>query len=563
MHRIPIAVRRFIVWRSVALATLTALAVAVMLGAAGPAGATIVIYQLPVDGVVKDPFRPPTNPYGPGNRGVEFATAAGAVVMAPADGTVTFAGQVGGDLFVVVGHDDGVRTTMGYLASILVVKGEVVRRGQPVGIAASAMHWGARRGETYIDPMSLLRVGPPRVHLVADDGGATRPAPGPFDKVGATVGGFVFSSPPIASVPSANVAALGPGSIIPMSLGLGGGLPRLFPSQDTLGDRIARSNAPTAPATTTPAPPRPCTAKTERVAAVSDRRMLILVPGLDSDLAGGMAHAVRTRDLGYDPADVDVFSYRGGFQPYQGKETTVDLREAARLLRAFIAEKMRLHPGVPIDIVAHSQGGLVAREALTATAPPPEVTHLVTLSSPHQGAPLASLIRDLRASNGGRLVVGTHDHFTPEGAQWSGESILQIAEGSDFLKALNARPIPSGLAVTSIAARGDLVVPAPSARWVGAVNVVIDVPGLLQDHSSMVGSDAATRELALALTDRPPTCETAMDRLADAVVGRLIRTEERASRVLTGPAALRHEFDDVTERVAQTLKDGLRRVVGA
>jgi murein DD-endopeptidase MepM/ murein hydrolase activator NlpD len=48
-----------------------------------------------------------------------------------------------------------------------------VRRGDLLGMlsaghagcaAAACLHWGLRRGETYLDPLSLLR--PPRVRLL-------------------------------------------------------------------------------------------------------------------------------------------------------------------------------------------------------------------------------------------------------------------------------------------------------------------------------------------------------------------------------------------------------------
>jgi len=134
--------------------------------AASPPVTTItprVAYQTPVNGVVVDPYRLPSNPYGPGNRGIDLASPPGSAVVAPADGVVSFAGQVGGQLFVVVRHADGVRTTMGQLASITVVTGQHVVAGQQVGTTAGRIHFGARVGNEYIDPNLLLAKG--RVRL--------------------------------------------------------------------------------------------------------------------------------------------------------------------------------------------------------------------------------------------------------------------------------------------------------------------------------------------------------------------------------------------------------------
>jgi murein DD-endopeptidase MepM/ murein hydrolase activator NlpD len=126
-------------------------------------------YLPPVDAPVRDPFRPPEVPYGPGNRGLEYDTEAGDPVTAAADGTVSFSGAVGGTLHVTVLHPDGVRTSYSFLAQIDVVAGQRVRTGQVLGFTGGPLHFGARRGDEYFDPSSLFEAGPPQVHLVAFD----------------------------------------------------------------------------------------------------------------------------------------------------------------------------------------------------------------------------------------------------------------------------------------------------------------------------------------------------------------------------------------------------------
>jgi len=61
-----------------------------------------VTYRPPVDAPISDPFRPPSNPYGAGNRGLEYATERGTPVAVAADGTVTFAGVVAGKRWVTI-----------------------------------------------------------------------------------------------------------------------------------------------------------------------------------------------------------------------------------------------------------------------------------------------------------------------------------------------------------------------------------------------------------------------------------------------------------------------------
>ena len=111
----------------------------------------------PVPGRVIDGFRPPPTPYSAGNRGIDYETSDGADVAVVEAGVVTFAGRVGGQLFVTVRHGSGLRTTYGYLKSLAVSVGEVVREGQRVGTSLKRMHFGLRSGDRYLDPSLLFR----------------------------------------------------------------------------------------------------------------------------------------------------------------------------------------------------------------------------------------------------------------------------------------------------------------------------------------------------------------------------------------------------------------------
>lgn len=143
--------------RSVKLVVMTA---AILATLAVPVSA----YVAPVRAPIVDFFRAPDQPYGPGNRGIDYATETGTPVRASASGVVTFAGAVGAVLFVVIAHDDGLRTTYGHLQSLTVVVGQRVETGDVVGEARDRLHFGIRRGDTYLDPLSVLGRG--RAHLV-------------------------------------------------------------------------------------------------------------------------------------------------------------------------------------------------------------------------------------------------------------------------------------------------------------------------------------------------------------------------------------------------------------
>lgn len=124
--------------------------------AAQPPPLVPVRYLPPIDAPVTDPFRPPENPYGPGNRGLEYASVPGDVVAASADGTVLFAGSVGVDSSVTMRHDDGLVTTYSFLRETLVGAGDVIAAGTPVGLADVGFHFGVKRYEVYLDPAVLL-----------------------------------------------------------------------------------------------------------------------------------------------------------------------------------------------------------------------------------------------------------------------------------------------------------------------------------------------------------------------------------------------------------------------
>jgi murein DD-endopeptidase MepM/ murein hydrolase activator NlpD len=141
--------------------------------AAAPAQ-TVVVYALPVPGPLRvlRPFDPPATPYGPGHRGVDLDLTSGLTVRSAASGLVTFAGQVAGRGVVVVRHADGIATEYEPVRPS-VAAGATVRGGEPIGrldgvhpgcASPRCLHWGARRGEIYVDPLALLHpLGPVRL----------------------------------------------------------------------------------------------------------------------------------------------------------------------------------------------------------------------------------------------------------------------------------------------------------------------------------------------------------------------------------------------------------------
>jgi murein DD-endopeptidase MepM/ murein hydrolase activator NlpD len=146
---------------------------------AGPPRPVTYVLPVPAPLVVLRGFDPPATPYGPGHLGADLQAAAGGLVRSAGPGTVRFAGPVAGRGLVVVQHPDGVVTEYEPLHP-LVRAGASVTVGEPLGRLAGrhrgcgprpCLHWGARRGGQYFDPLSLLRpLGPVRLLPWRPDG---------------------------------------------------------------------------------------------------------------------------------------------------------------------------------------------------------------------------------------------------------------------------------------------------------------------------------------------------------------------------------------------------------
>jgi hypothetical protein len=129
----------------------------------------------PTDGEVLQPFVFDTaHPYAGGeHRGIDVAGPAGAAVLAPRAGTVTFAGTVpGSGLSLTIATDDGYAVTLTHLGALSVARGATVAEGAPVGRLGSGgdgehaqpyVHLGVRiaaQAQGYVDPATLLPARP-------------------------------------------------------------------------------------------------------------------------------------------------------------------------------------------------------------------------------------------------------------------------------------------------------------------------------------------------------------------------------------------------------------------
>jgi hypothetical protein len=515
---------------------------------AAPASAAASGYRPPVPTPVADPFRPPSNTYGPGNRGLDYATAPGTEVKAAGDGEVVFAGQVGGGLHVVVLHPDGIRSSYSFLSSVRVQRGDTVRQGQVVGTAGpQRFHFGARAGDAYIDPALLFSTGPPEVHLVPDR--ERRPQSEAHERSGllgmlAGLPGRAAGAAGEAVDASTGAVEWAAGETADAGAWVTGTAIGALGNQATAGLDAFRTMVDDCVAQL---PPVQAYHLAKEVASVVDQgdctaadvepqqvsgHIAVLVGGLGSQgdpthpRSGAAIFGVDTSSLGYGDKNVYRFSYRGGTiddNPYGKADTEVDIRRSGALLRALLGRIQYDHPGVTVDILAHSQGGLVTRAALAPgydrTDPRlPQLGAIVTVASPHQGTDGATAAAMLRRSPVTDVELRGVHVVAPSQDDPRATSIAQMSETSGLIDYLNDHPLPDDVWATSIGGREDVLVPATQAHLAGAHNITVSVPHGLTTHDALPKSKEALREMKLAINHMPPTCQGVLTRAANTLV---------------------------------------------
>ncbi|MEO5317223.1 M23 family metallopeptidase [Arthrobacter sp. CC3] len=124
-------------------------------------------------------FDPPDKPWLSGHRGVDLQAAAdGGPVTAPESGTVSFVGVVVDRPVITIDHGNGLRSSFEPVESSLAA-GAAVSKGDVVGTVVQGhcaslpcIHWGVRRGEEYLNPLSLVTDLRPSILLPVGGGGS-------------------------------------------------------------------------------------------------------------------------------------------------------------------------------------------------------------------------------------------------------------------------------------------------------------------------------------------------------------------------------------------------------
>lgn len=123
----------------------------------------------PVEGQISGAFGERIDPFngeGAFHSGVDISGALGQPVLAPADGTVTFADFLGGyGRAVVIDHAHGITTRYGHLASFGIAAGQFIHRGDVIGYVGLSgrstgphLHYEVRINDTPVNPYKYLRM---------------------------------------------------------------------------------------------------------------------------------------------------------------------------------------------------------------------------------------------------------------------------------------------------------------------------------------------------------------------------------------------------------------------
>lgn len=101
------------------------------------------------------------------HEGLDFRAPKGTPILAPAEGTVTFAGRFGGyGYFIEIDHGGGVRTRYGHMSKVLVKKRQQISIGDRIGTVGNSgrstgvhLHYEVRYHGRPHDPMNFIRAG--------------------------------------------------------------------------------------------------------------------------------------------------------------------------------------------------------------------------------------------------------------------------------------------------------------------------------------------------------------------------------------------------------------------
>jgi triacylglycerol esterase/lipase EstA (alpha/beta hydrolase family) len=175
-----------------------------------------------------------------------------------------------------------------------------------------------------------------------------------------------------------------------------------------------------------------------------------------------------------------VFSFNyGGLFPGADLQGTGDIATAAGQLASFVSRVLTATGAAKVDIVGHSQGGMMPRYYINALGGAAKVDKLIGLAPPNFG----TTIDGLTVLVGDLGLLGVFNTIL----SITCTACVEQEQGSSFLAALNTHPTVPGVSYTVIESTGDEVVTPFTNAFLPAAPNVTDIT--LQNQCALDHSD--------------------------------------------------------------------------
>jgi len=500
-----------------------------------------VSWVRPVAGALVRGFDPPRSRFGAGHLGADLAARPGTPVVASGPGIVSFAGRVAGAWHVVIAHPGGLRSSYSFLASVTVRRGERIAAGHALGTAGgsggahdgSVVHFGLRAGDVYVDPMSLFRPADlvALVHL-APTSESPRPALASSERRGLLAG---LAHDAGAAGHAVIVALDAAGHVV---VDAGRATEAVAAAQLPVPTALVRAGSEWLAQRGHCDPHAP---PADGLGGSGHRVMV--VAGIDSSLSGTHPSvSLSASALGYQSDEVTYYSYARSGGDYAPADTEGPIMLAARGLASQLRALQRREPGREVDLLAHSQGGVVVEVFLTMIYERGDLSYpplgtVVTLSSPLRGDPLATAASDIERTQSGSLALSAASDAANTLARVPVETRAahDLAADSDLMRRLRSAPWPDTVEVTTIGAATDIFVPGNAATLPGARARIV-IPHALNAHTGILQDRSAMRDVRAALEGKPLPCQSFVTILAGKTLAPAIGAAEELAG-LGGEAA--------------------------
>ncbi|MBJ7331642.1 MAG: lipase [Solirubrobacteraceae bacterium] len=175
------------------------------------------------------------------------------------------------------------------------------------------------------------------------------------------------------------------------------------------------------------------------------------------------------------------------------------VESSADELAAFIPRVLAATGAMKVDLVGHSQGGILAEYYVKFLGGAPHVQTIVGLASPTHGGTLSGLLGWAQRL---RRVSPVTGNALWELLEANAGSMLQLRIGSPLIEKLNSVPEPPGVAYTKIASKYDpIATPYRNVFIDGQTNVLLQHKCAKDyaDHSALAFDRIALREVRNAL----------------------------------------------------------------